>query len=68
MNPPPPADVTPAESFQDSQESTGAEALLAWLPHLAKAQETEDEPASFASPPCYLAQFSDADFANETAP
>ena len=64
MKPPSPNDVTSAES---ASEDTGAEALLAWLPHLAKAQEIEEEPASFASPPCYLAQFSDADFADETA-
>lgn len=64
MKPPSPTDVTPAES---TPEGTGAETLLAWLPHLAKAQEIEDEPASFASPPCYLAQFSDADFADEIA-
>lgn len=63
MKTPSPTDVTPAES---EPESTGAEALLAWLPHLAQAQDLEDEPASFASPPCYLAQFSDADFADET--
>ncbi len=64
MKPHTPTDVTPAKS---ESEATGAEALLAWLPHLAKAQEIEDEPASFASPPCYLAQFSDADSADETA-
>lgn len=64
MKTPSPTDVTPPES---ASEDTGAEALLAWLPHLAKAQEIEDEPAGFASPPCYLAQFSDADFADETA-
>ena len=64
MKTPSPTDVTPAES---APEDTGAEALLAWLPHLAKAQEIEDEPASFASPPCYLAQFSDADLTDETA-
>ncbi|MCX6850390.1 MAG: hypothetical protein NTY98_15835 [Verrucomicrobia bacterium] len=64
MKPSSPIDVTPAES---EPESTSAEALLTWLPHLAKAQEIEDEPAGFASPPCYLAQFSDADFADETA-
>jgi len=63
MKPPSPA-VTPAESIS---EDTGAEALLAWLPHLAKAQEIEEEPAGFASPPCYLAQFADVDFADETA-
>lgn len=64
MKIPSPTDVTPAES---APEATGAEALLAWLPQLAKAQEIEDETASFASPPCYLAQFSDADFADEAA-
>ncbi|WP_397382841.1 hypothetical protein [Prosthecobacter sp.] len=64
MKPSSPTDLTPAES---ASEDTGAEALLAWLPDLAQAQEIEDEPASFASPPCYLAQFSDADFADETA-
>ncbi len=64
MKPHSPTHVTPAEI---APESTGAETLLAWLPHLANAQEIEDEPASFASPPCYLAQFSDADFADETA-
>lgn len=64
MKPPSPAAVTPAES---TSEATGAEPLLAWLPVLAKAQELEDEPERFASPPCYLAQFSDADFADETA-
>ncbi|WP_395732831.1 hypothetical protein [Prosthecobacter sp.] len=64
MKPPSPTAVTPAES---TSEDAGAKALLAWLPHLAKAQEIEDEPASFASPPCYLAQFADVDFADETA-
>jgi hypothetical protein len=64
MKPLSPTDVTPAKG---APEGTGAEALLAWLPHLAQAQEIEDEPASFASPPCYLAQFSDVDFADETA-
>ncbi len=64
MKSPSPTVLTPAES---ASEDTDAEALLTWLPHLAQAQEIEDEPASFASPPCYLAQFSDADFADETA-
>ncbi|MHB1081827.1 MAG: hypothetical protein ACYC67_20730 [Prosthecobacter sp.] len=64
MKPPSPTDVTPAET---APEGTGAEPLLAWLPVLAKAQELEDEPESFASPPCYLAHFSDAGFADETA-
>lgn len=48
-------------------EGLVADALLSQLAHLAKEQEIEDEPASYASPPCYLAQFSNADFADETA-
>lgn len=59
-----PTDETPAES---KPVGAGAEHLLAWLPHLAQAQEIEDEPVAFASPPCYLARFSDADCADETA-
>lgn len=64
MKPHSPTRTAPAET---APEATGAEPLLDWLPVLAKAQELEDEPESFASPPCYLAQFSDADFADETA-
>lgn len=64
MKPNSPTDVAPAES---TPEAAGAEDLLAWLPHLAKAEELEEEPASYASPPCYLAQFSNAGFADETA-
>lgn len=64
MTQPSSTDVTPAKN---AQARSDAASLLAWLPHLAKAQDTEDEPTGYASPPCYLAQFSDVDFAEETA-
>lgn len=45
---------------QTEAQSTAAdtEALFA---SLAKAEEMEDEPVRYASPPCYLAEFSDAE-------
>ncbi|MDI1315344.1 hypothetical protein [Prosthecobacter sp.] len=54
---------------QDEEKSAAAntDALLAWLPLLAKAEELEVlekeevEPLRYASPPCYLAEFPDED-------
>jgi hypothetical protein len=62
-----PRSATDVKTAESASEETGAESLLAWLPHLAKAQESEDEPVGFASPPCYLAEFSDVDFTDKTA-
>lgn len=64
MKPHPPSHVTPPKR---APEGPGADALLAQLAHLAKEQELEDEPASYASPPCYLAEFSDAGLADHPA-
>jgi hypothetical protein len=50
-------------------DAANTEALFAWLPLLAKAEEmkdVEDVPLRYASPPCYLAEFSDEDSADHT--
>lgn len=44
-----------------------SDVLLAWLSQLKAMESAEEEPTPYASPPCYLAEFSDADFADHTA-
>lgn len=48
-------------------EDKSAAALSAGVRLLSKTEDTEDEPLRYASPPCYLAEFSDADCAAPAA-
>ena len=57
-------DISPAK---DAHDGVGADSLFAWLPLLAKAEDTEEEPARYSSPPCYLAEFPEADLADHAA-
>jgi hypothetical protein len=57
-------EVTPAKI---SPDGPNADALLAWLHLLRKAEEAEDELPPYASPPCYLAEFSAADLSDHPA-
>ena len=63
MTQPSSTDATPEEI---EPGAANADALLAWLHLLSKAEETEDEPPPYSSPPCYLAEFSDTDVSEQT--
>ncbi|MCF7788307.1 MAG: hypothetical protein K9N47_19445 [Prosthecobacter sp.] len=52
---------TAITSAKDAHDGVGEDALFAWLPLLAKAEDMEEEPLRYSSPPCYLAEFSDVD-------
>jgi hypothetical protein len=43
---------------QADSEDVSAGALFTWLSQLKAAEDAEEEPARYASPPCYLAEFS----------
>lgn len=51
----------PPSADEPEAPDTDAAPLLAWLPALSQAEPPEDEPTRYASPPCYLAEFFDAD-------
>ncbi|WP_395746185.1 hypothetical protein [Prosthecobacter sp.] len=53
---------------QAETDSAGADVLFTWLQtQLRAAKDAEDEPARYASPPCYLAEFSAEDDAGDSA-
>lgn len=59
-----------APQAEETGDAANTDALFAWLPLLAKAEEmenVEDEPVRYASPPCYLAEFSDAECTDHAA-
>jgi hypothetical protein len=56
-----------APHAEEKSNAANTHALHVSLPLLAKAEEREDVPLRYASPPCYLAEFSDEDSADHTA-
>ncbi len=57
----------PMAAAQAEGDGADAAALFTWLTQLKAEEDAEDEPSRYASPPCYLAEFSDLDSANHTA-
>ncbi len=63
-----PTSSTPTEQPpQEDEEGVSAGALFTWLTHLKAVEGAEDEPSRYASPPCYLAEFSAEDSADHSA-
>ncbi len=52
---------------QAEEDGAGADALFTWLTQLKTEENAEDELSRYASPPCYLAEFSDLEGADHTA-
>ena len=51
---------------QADENGAGADALFTWLTQLKAEENAEDDPSRYASPPCYLAEFSE-DFEDHPA-